>query len=347
MTFLWPSMLLLLVLVPMIILFYWRVQRRRQTALAGLSALGGGKSARKRVPGFRRHIPAALFLLGLVILVAALARPQAEVELPRLEGTVILVFDVSGSMAATDTPPTRIEAAKATAKEFVLSQPATVQIGIVSFSGSGFTVQAPTDDAQDLLAAINRLQPTSGTSLGQGILVALNTIAMDAGLDPVGQASEEAAEPAPDPDQQPPRGNELLMQLPEGPYPNSVIVLLSDGENNESIDPLEAAQAAADRAVRIDAIGFGTAAGATLEVDGYKVHTALDENMLQQITGTAGGAYFNAQNEQDPQAVYASLAPQLVVKPVSMEITSIFAGASLLIVILGAVLSLVWFTRLP
>ena len=347
MTFLWPSMRLFLVLVPVIMLIYWRVQRRRQASLAGLSGLGASKPARKRVPGYRRHIPAALFLLGLVILLAALARPQAEVELPRLEGTVILVFDVSGSMAAADAPPTRLEAAKATAKEFVLSQPGTVQIGIVSFSGSGFTVQPPTNDAQDLLAAINRLQPTSGTSLGQGILVALNTIAMDAGLAPVVPATDEAADPAQNTDQPPRRGNELLLQLPEGPYPNSVIVLLSDGENTESIDPLEAAQAAADRAVRIDAIGFGTTAGTTLEVDGFKVHTALDEYALQQISGTAEGAYFNAQNEQDPQAVYASLAPQLVVKPESMEITSIFAGAGLLIITLGAVLSLLWFTRLP
>ncbi len=117
-----------------------------------------------------------------MIILVALARPQAQISLPRVEGTVMLVFDVSASMGATDVEPTRLEAAKTAAREFVLSQPETVQIGIVSFSGSGFTVQAPTNDANTLLNTIDRLEPTSGTSLGQGILSALHTIAVDAGL---------------------------------------------------------------------------------------------------------------------------------------------------------------------
>ena len=117
-----------------------------------------------------------------MIILVALARPQAEVKLPRVEGTVILVFDVSASMGAKDVEPSRMEAAKVAAREFVLSQPETIKIGIVSFSGSGFTVQTPTNDPNLLLAAINRLKPTSGTSLGQGILAALHTIAVDAGL---------------------------------------------------------------------------------------------------------------------------------------------------------------------
>ena len=84
-------------------------------------------------------------------MLVALARPQAQVSLPRVEGTVMLVFDVSASMGATDVQPSRLEAAKAAAREFVLSQPSTVQIGIVSFSGSGFTVQTPTNDANTLV----------------------------------------------------------------------------------------------------------------------------------------------------------------------------------------------------
>jgi len=126
-----------------------------------------------------------------------------------------------------------------------------------------------------------------------------------------------------------------------------VIVLLSDGENNQSIDPLEAAQAAAEHEVRIDALGFGTTAGTTLEVDGFTVHTALDESTLQQITQAAGGTYYPAQSEQDPKQVYAHLTPELVVKPEAMEITSVLAGASVLILLVGSLFSMLWFNRVP
>ena len=189
MTFLWPSMLLALFVVPLVIALYLAINRRRHS-LAG--NFGGVRASAGQSPGIRRHIPAALFLLSLVVILVSLARPQAQVNLPRVEGTVILVFDVSASMGADDVQPTRMEAAKAAARDFVLSQPETVKIGIVSFSGSGFTVQAPTNDANKLLSAINRLKPTSGTSLGQGILAALNTIAVDAGLVTEVQPTPEA-----------------------------------------------------------------------------------------------------------------------------------------------------------
>jgi Ca-activated chloride channel family protein len=269
----------------------------------------------------------------------------------------MLVFDVSGSMAATDVEPTRIEAAKKAAREFILSQPSTVQIGVVTFSGNGFTVQPPTNDPQPLLAAIERLRPQTSTSLGQGILVALNALAVDAGLTPTGaqppagQSADPAAGPlppggTPSADDRLPPGEEILAALPEGEYPPAVIVLLSDGENNAPPDPLRAAQAAAERGVRIDALGFGTATGTVLEVEGFRVHTILDEAALQQIVQLAGGAYYNAQTATDPQAVYANLTPRLVIKPEKMEITSVFSGAGLLAMLLGALFSLIWFNRL-
>jgi Ca-activated chloride channel family protein len=291
-----------------------------------------------------------LFLISLAILLIALARPQAEVKTPRIEGTVILVFDVSASMGAKDVKPSRMEASKTAAREFVLSQPQTVKIGVVSFSGSGFTIQEPTNDTTTLLAAINRLEPSSGTSLGQGILTALHTIAVDAGLMVAEPATPEAALLTPGATAQseaPAFADEaLLAQLPEGPYPSAVIVMLSDGEDNQSIDPLLAAQAAAERTVRIDALGFGTSTGTTIEVEGFSVHTMLQEGTLQQITQATGGTYYPAQSEQDPQAVYANLTPQLVVKSEMMEITSILAGASVLVMLIGSLFSLLWFNRL-
>ena len=345
-------MLVLLVFVPITVLIYLRLQRRRQALGTSFGGMWSAGPETKRHPRFRRHLPPALFLASLAVLLVALARPQAEINLPRVEGIVILVVDVSGSMAAKDVEPTRMEAARETARAFILSQPQTIRIGIVSFSGNGFVVQGPTNDTAALLATIDRLEPQAGTSLGQGIVTALNTLAIDAGLAPAAQPTpqelpDDQSEPQEAEQQRMFRDEALLAQLPEGPYPPSVIVLLSDGENNQSIDPFRAAQAAAERDVRIDALGFGTPGGAILEIDGFSVYTALDEAALQQITQAAGGAYYNPQNEQHPQAIYKNLVPELVIKPETMEITSIFAGASLFILMAGAVLSLLWFNRLP
>jgi Ca-activated chloride channel family protein len=343
-------MLFTLLVIPVIVVLYLRLQRRQRVLATSFYSLDSGQPAKKQAPGFRRHLPPLFSLASLAILLVALARPQAEISLPRVEGTVILVFDVSASMGATDAEPTRLEVAKTSAREFVLSQPTTVQIGIVSFSGSGFTVQMPTNDTNALLNTINRLQPTSGTSLGQGILAALNTIAVEAGLttdESASGADPVAGEPAGQEAQAsgPPQ-EDMWVQLPEGTYPSSVIVLLTDGENTQSIDPLEAAQAAAEHGVRIDALGFGTTAGTTLEVDGFSVHTALDEATLQQITEAAGGTYYPAQSEQDPKEVYAGLTPGLVLKPEAMEITSVLAGAGILILLVGSLFSMLWFSRL-
>lgn len=361
-TFLWPFMLVSLLVIPVIVFLYVRIQRRRTRASGFFGASGGqraGPSAGRQAPGFRRHLPPIFFLLGLAVVLVALARPQAEVALPRVEGTVMLVFDVSASMGATDVQPSRLEAAKAAAREFVLSQPSTVRIGIVSFSGSGFTVQSPTNDTSSLLATINRLQPTKGTSLGSGIATALNAIAVDAGLASNQSTTADASTGGaltggPSIATQPPGQNaqpsgqpqqELLAQLPAGKYPSSEIVLLSDGEDNQGIDPAQAAKAAADHGVKVDALGFGTTAGATITVDGYRVHTALDEATLQQITQVAGGTYYPAQGNTDPKQVYASLTPQVVIRPEFMEITAIFAGASIVLLLVGSLFSIVWFRR--
>jgi Ca-activated chloride channel homolog len=323
---------------------YLRLHRRKWLLAARFSLPGVQMAEKKQPGGFRPHLPPLLFLVSLVIILVAMARPQAQVSIPRVEGTVVLVFDVSASMGADDVEPSRLEAAKAMAREFILSQPHSVQIGIIAFSGSGFAVQTPTNNSQDLLSTIDRLDLASGTSLGMGILSALNTIAVDAGLVEnqdlhTPEAAELEVQPGIPQD-------DLLSRLPEGTYPASVIVLLTDGENNMSIEPLAAAQAAAERGVRIDALGFGTPAGTILEVDGFSVHTALDEATLIQITRAAGGAYYSAQSDQDPRQVYANLTPELVVKPEVMEITSIFAGASILILLAGSLFSLVWFNRL-
>ncbi len=331
-SFIWPTMLLLLVLVPLCGVGYLRQQQRRRRLAATYAGLGFVQGAAGRRLALRRHIPPALFLVALTILIVALARPQSLVSLPRLEGTVILAFDVSGSMAADDLKPTRMEAAKAAARDFVARQPSTVQIGVVTFSDGGFATQVPTNDEAAILAAINRLAVQRGTSLARGIEAALNTIdALDGA--PLG-LSTRTATPTPEP-------------VPAGTYTSAVIVLLTDGENTQSPDPLAAAQAAADRGIRIHTVGVGSTAGAILKVEGFSVRSRLDEQTLQQISELTGGTYHNAENDEDLQTIYDTLDTELVVRPQKTEITSLFAGAGILVLMIGGTLSLLWLGRLP
>jgi Ca-activated chloride channel family protein len=275
------------------------------------------------------------FFAGLAVLLLALARPQAVVSLPRTEGTVILAFDVSNSMAAQDLKPSRLDAAKAAAENFVKQQPLSVQTGIVAFSDSGFSVQAPTNDQSALLAAINRLEPTRGTSLATGIQVSLKTIA-DLNAVPAPHFYSNVT-PAPTP---------TPTAVPSGTYTNAIVILLTDGENNLSPDPLAAAQAAAQRGVRVYTVGIGSPAGADLQIDGFTVHTQLDEALLKQISSLTGGVYYNAQSAQDLLKVYDTLESKLVIKPEKTEVTSILAGAGVFILLIGSAFSLLWLGRL-
>jgi Ca-activated chloride channel family protein len=335
MSFIWPSMLLSLLLIPVFVLLYLRIQQRRRRLTASYGSLGMVREGAGRRLGGRRHTPAALFLLGLALLLLGLARPEAVVSLPRLEGTVILAFDASGSMAADDLDPTRMDAAKTAARAFVVQQPRSVLIGVVAFSDSGLGVQAPTNDQEAILAAIDRLGPQLGTSLANGILASLNTLAAQERAAPR-LYTDLTTVPTPTP-----------TPVPAGTYRPSVIVLLTDGENNSDPDPLEAAQAARDRGVRIHTVGIGSPEGATLEIEGFIVHTQLNEAMLQQISERTGGTYYSAENAQELRTIYENLDPQLVTRPEKMEVTSIFAGASIIVLLIGGTLSLRWFSRVP
>lgn len=339
MSFIWSSLLYLLLGVPLLVWAYQRIQKRKREAAARYGSFGalqdstGGASK-------RRVLPAIIFLIGITLLIFSLSRPQAMLGLPRIEGTVILTFDVSGSMAADDLKPTRMEAAKAAALDFVDSQPTSVRIGVVAFSDGGITVQSPTDQRTEIIDTIERLVPRRGTSVGNGILVALNTIVVDAGDPPflsvnaIPDIAQPQSDTAPQTD-----------ALPEGWYPYSAIVLFSDGENNQEPDPVAAADLAANFGVRIYTVGIGTTEGATITVDGFTVHSQLNEQALQYLSATTGGAYYNAGNEQDLQRIYDDLQPKLAVKKEEMEITSILAGLGILLFLVVGALSLLWFGR--
>ncbi len=335
MSFIWSNLLIFLVLIPLLFVVYFRLQKRRREAANRFGSLGLLRDARGSKPGTSRHLPVLLLLSGIAVLILSAARPQANVTLPRMEGTVILTFDVSGSMAATDMKPTRMEAAKAAASQFVSNQPPGVSIGVVAFSDSGLTVQAPTNNHEETLATIERLVPRRGTSLANGILVALNTIAIDAGDPPILKtAGGNGANPQP-------------LPSPQGWYPSAVIVLLSDGENNQDPNPMMAADMAANLGVRVYTVGIGTTAGTDITVEGFTIHSQLDESLMRSIAQDTGGNYYSAANEKELFKIYNDLKPKLTVKTQEMEITSLFAGVGMLALLIGGVLSLLWFGRVP
>jgi Ca-activated chloride channel family protein len=315
---------------------YFRSQRQRRDLAARYGSFGVANVATTNSVGMRRHIPAFIFIIAITILLVSVARPQAKVSLPKLDGTVILTFDVSGSMAADDVKPTRMEVAKAAATEFVKKQPSNVLIGVVAFSDGGLSVQPPTNDRAQTLETIYRLVPQRGTSLGNGILVALNTIAVSAGDPPFLKTTSTSAPSTATP-----------ATTPTGWYPSSVIAVFSDGENNQNPDPTNVADIAVDLGVRIYTIGVGTTAGTTLKAEGFTVFTQMDEALLQGISTTTGGVYYNAANKEDFSHIYGDLKPKLSIKTENIEVTSLFAGAGILFFLVAGALSLLWFGRVP
>jgi Ca-activated chloride channel family protein len=322
-------MLFSLLLVPLLVGLYFRLLQRQRQAAVELGPLGVLQNNSGKEIGARRHIPPTIFLIGLTLLLLALARPEMNIRLPRVEGTVILAFDVSNSMNADDLEPTRMEAAKTAARAFVENQPRTILIGVVAFSGGGLVVQPPTDDQAAVLSTIDRLSPEGGTSLGQGIYSSLNAIAGEA------IAIDEAAL------------EDLTATTQIGRFPAAVIVLLSDGENTAPPDPLEIAQLAAEAGVRIFPVGIGSPEGTVLQIDGFNILTQLNEISLQEIASLTNGSYYNAEDEESLQEIYETIDLQLAVRAEKMEITSIVAGISILLFLIGGALSLFWFGRVP
>jgi Ca-activated chloride channel family protein len=329
MSFIWPWMLITLLLVPLFIGVYFRLLRKRRQAAVDLGPLSLVQDHSGRNLSRQRHIPAMFSLVGLALLFFGLARPEMFVDLPRVEGTVILVFDVSNSMTADDLEPTRIEAAKAAGRVFVQNQPNTIRVGVVAFSNGGLVIQPPTDDQAAVLATIDRLSPQGATSLGQGIFSALNAIAGETILiEPA--ALEEGA---------PPQGMD--------DYSSAVILMLTDGENTEAPDPLEVAQLAAEAGVRIYPVGIGSPEGAVLEVEGFNILTQLNERILQEIASLTNGSYYHAEDEETLREIYENVDLQLTINGERMEVTAIFAGLSLLFFLIGGMVSLLWFGRMP
>jgi Ca-activated chloride channel homolog len=322
-----PWMLLALVLVPGLVVAYWwmlrvRAERASQLASQGLVPTAAGHRVR-----WRRHIPFALFVLALVLVGVGLARPTVSLALPDRSGTVILAFDVSNSMRAKDLEPTRMAAAKKAALAFVEQQPRTIRIGVVAFGDTAVTVLKPSNVKEDIVAAIERLSVGGGTSLGQGLFASLRAIAgRPLTLNRSALDSDTG-------------------QVDIGFFGSSTIVLLSDGENTSRPDPLDIAKVASTAGVPVHAIGIGTKRGTVIEVDGFNIATALDEELLKKIATVTDGTYDQAADAAALAKVYDSIDLEFKATRKPREVTALFAAGGGLLLVLGAVLSMLWLGR--
>jgi Ca-activated chloride channel homolog len=345
MTFIWPTALLLLVVVAGLAVLYVLAQRRRNRYALRYANLSLVREAIGKGPGWRRHVPPALFILALAFMGVAVARPQAVVAVPSQEGTVILAIDVSGSMLAEDMRPNRMEAAKAAARVFVEKQSESVKIGVVSFSGDASIVQSPTTDKTLVIAAINRLRPQRATAIGRAILVSLDAI-----NESMGSEEDLPSSILRDPQQPDATPRPTATPLPDylqGQHSSGSIVLMSDGQNNQFPPPLDVIDQAVSRGVRVYTIGLGSAAGAIVRLQGRAVRTALDEATLKKIAEVTDAQYFNANTEADLRTVYENLTTQLVIRNEKTELTAYATLIAAILAVFAGAFSLLWFNRLP
>jgi Ca-activated chloride channel homolog len=345
MQFLWPDFLWLLLAAPLLVLLYlWLLKRKKKMAVryASLSivreAMGSGQS-------WRRHVPPALFLLALVAMLLAAARPTAVVTLPSQQQTIILAMDVSGSMRATDVQPSRLEAAQAAAKAFLAELPRHVKVGIVAFAGSAQVAQLPTTNREELVTAIDRFQLQRATATGNAIVISLATLFPDQGIELAALQSGRDR----------PRGfaidGEKKVQkeftpVAPGSYNSAAIIMLTDGQRTTGVDPLDAAKMAADRGVRVYTVGIGTVDGETIGFEGWSMRVRLDEDTLKQIAQKTNAEYFYAGTAHDLKKVYNALSSKLTVEKQETEISGLFALAAAALAVVSAALSLLWFNRI-
>jgi Ca-activated chloride channel family protein len=351
MTFIWPEMLWLLLAVPALVGLYVLILRRRKKAVLRYANLDLVQRAMGPAQRFRRHVPPLVFLLAMIAIIVAIARPTAVVTLPSETRTIILAMDVSLSMRATDVEPTRIAAAQAAAKAFVQEQPSDVKIGIVSFAGTATVVQPPTKSREDLIAAIDRFQLQLHTAIGSGLIVSLAALFPDEDIDLEsmlfgGGAGRERGRPL---SAGRPRGEEKkpFVPVPAGSYSSGAIILLTDGRRTTGPDPLDAAKMAADHGVRVYTVGFGTANGAMVGFEGMSIYMRFDEATLKSIADITRGEYFYAGTAADLKKIYENLNAKLVMEKKGTEISMLFTAVAAVLSLIAAALSVLWFNRVP
>jgi Ca-activated chloride channel family protein len=350
MDLLWPGFLVLLGLIPPIVAIYIWMQRRRRVALR-YSSLSLVRAAMPQHSRWRRHFPFVLFMFGFASLVIALVRPVAIMAVPTNQTVIILALDVSRSMCSTDIEPNRLIAAQEAAVSFIQRQKPGTQIGIVAFSGFAELIRPPSTDKEVLQSAIESLLTGRRTAIGSGILKSIDAIAeIDKNVAP-SITNKRGVKPQP---------------VPKGAYVPDVIVLLTDGASNYGPLPVEAAQQAVDRGIRVYTIGFGTERGGEMPNcdprqegrepfgggfggggggfggGGGGFRRGIDEATLKRVADMTGGTYYSAESASELNKVFDNLPTYLIVKHEVLEISVAFTAIGALLAALAVAFSLLW-----
>jgi Ca-activated chloride channel homolog len=341
-TFMWPQFLWLLLAIPLLVLVYvWLLRRKKKLALryASLSivkeAMGAGMH-------WRRHVPPALFLLAISAMLFAASRPFAVISLPSTQETIILAMDVSGSMRATDVKPNRLVASQEAAKAFLAELPRNVRVGIVAFAGTASVVQPPT-----LITAIDKFQLQRATAIGSAIVVSLSEIFPDEGIDLAAMTYGNGRQRGISIDQVKPKNpKKEFTPVPPGSYNSAAIILLTDGQRTTGVDTLEAAKMAAEHGVRIYTVGVGTVEGETIGFEGWSMRVRLDEPTLKSVAQQTQAEYFYAGTAESLKKVYEKLSSRLTVEKKETEISGLLALLASILALTSAALSLFWFNRI-
>jgi Ca-activated chloride channel homolog len=317
MSFAAPLVLVALLAVPVLINLYVILQRKRQAAAAAFVTPAMADSVAPKRPGWRRHVPMAIFALALAVLIVAAARPQKSVAVPVNNAAAVLANDVSSSMAATDLAPTRLGAAERAGVHFLSTVPSSARVGLLQFNQRATVLQSPTTDRELVKSALSQLRASGHTAIGDGILTGLH----------------------------------MLSSLPKqnGKSPPGAIVLLSDGTSTNGADPLAAARQAHAQHVPIYTVVLGTDGGRIkVRQHGRVVNERVPPSpqQLAQVARLSGGEAFTVADTSKLNQVYAHLGAQISHKHVKHEITASFAGGALVLLLLGSVFSLRWFGRL-
>jgi Ca-activated chloride channel family protein len=291
-----------------------------------------------------------LYLVAIAALGIALARPSMALAVPRDDATVILTLDVSGSMEATDVAPSRLDAAKQAASDFVDQLPPRFQVGLVVFSTDARLVHAPTTNRGAVLEAIQKLRAGGGTALGDAIGLSVEAADM-ATTQPSPSPSAPGGSETPDGSPAPSGSPDAGSPGTEEP-PLVATVLLSDGANSTGrLDPIQAAGQAAEAGVPIYTIALGTDEGRVQVQDEFGLPHVLnvppDRETLAAIAEDTGGRFFEAPTAQDLRAVYDSLGSKVGSRLEQQEVTQWFAAAALMLVLVGGGLASLWFNRFP